>query len=376
MRAVLKLAAPLLLLLGVGTLAPEANAGAKPAEQALSELKGGKRRYDVVQNRFFLKEGRFEVAPVAGLIPNNPFASRYIGGIHGAYHFSENLAAEGAFIYSPERGLADLKGLTNTLVAIAEEGSGDVSFQQPVETMESIVTGTLNILETLRLVSPRSRFYNAGSSESFGDTAGEPAVETTAFRPRSPYGVAKAAAAWQVANYREAYGLFACSGILFNHESPLRPERFVTRKICAAVRRIADGSGETLRLGNLDIRRDWGWAPEYVDAMWRMLQAAAPDDYVVATGTDYSVRDFVQIAFEEAGLDWERHVRFDERYLRPSEVDALVGDASLARQTLGWKALVHPPELARIMVREDLRMLNDPAMDRPTLPDWPTFPTR
>jgi outer membrane beta-barrel protein len=133
MRAVLKLAAPLLLLLGVGTLAPEANAGAKPAEQALSELKGGKRRYDVVQNRFFLKEGRFEVAPVAGLIPNNPFASRYIGGIHGAYHFSENLAAEGAFIYSPERGLADLKGLTNTLVAIAEEGSGNVSFQQPVD---------------------------------------------------------------------------------------------------------------------------------------------------------------------------------------------------------------------------------------------------
>jgi GDPmannose 4,6-dehydratase len=225
-----------------------------------------------------------------------------------------------------------------------------LSFQQPVETMESIVTGTLNILETLRLVSPRSRFYNAGSSESFGDTAGEPAVETTAFRPRSPYGVAKAAAAWQVANYREAYGLFACSGILFNHESPLRPERFVTRKICAAVRRIADGSGETLRLGNLDIRRDWGWAPEYVDAMWRMLQAAAPDDYVVATGTSVSLEDFVAAAFAAAGLDWRDHVAFDQSFVRPSDIALSVGRPEKAERVLGWRAATRMPDVARLLV--------------------------
>lgn len=225
-----------------------------------------------------------------------------------------------------------------------------LSFVQPVETMESIVTGTLNILETLRLVSPRSRFYNAGSSESFGDTRGEPATESTAFRPRSPYGVAKAAAHWQVANYRESYGLFACSGILFNHESPLRPERFVTRKICAAARRIAAGSGETLRLGNLEIRRDWGWAPEYVDAMWRMLQADEADDYVVATGKTTSLEDFVAAAFAAVDLDWRAHVAFDRSFVRPSDIAISVGLPERAARRLGWRAATAMPEVARRMM--------------------------
>lgn len=225
-----------------------------------------------------------------------------------------------------------------------------LSFVQPVETMESIVTGTLNILETVRLVSPKSRFYNAGSSESFGDTRGEPATETTAFRPRSPYGVAKAAAHWQVANYRESYGLFACSGILFNHESPLRPERFVTRKICAAAQRIARGSGETLQLGNLHIQRDWGWAPEYVDAMWRMLQAESPDDYVVATGTTTSLERFVDAAFAAVGLAWRDHVAFDPALGRPSDIAVSVGRPERAARKLGWRATIRMPEIAQRMV--------------------------
>jgi GDPmannose 4,6-dehydratase len=225
-----------------------------------------------------------------------------------------------------------------------------LSFQQPLDTMESIVTGTLNIIETLRLVTPRSRFYNAGSSESFGDTACKPAVETTAFRPRSPYGVAKAAAALQVANYREAYGLFACSGILFNHESPLRPERFVTRKICSAARRIADGSGEKLPLGNLHVSRDWGWAPEYVDAMWRMLQVPSPDDYVIATGRSVRLEDFVATAFAAVDLDWRDHVTFDQALVRPSDIAMSVGRPEKAERVLGWRAATCMPDIARLLV--------------------------
>jgi len=181
---------------------------------------------------------------------------------------------------------------------LAGQSSVGLSFQQPMETLESITTGTLNLLETLRFTELPAKFYNAGSSECFGDTNGIAANETTPFHPRSPYAVAKAAAFWAVSNYREAYKLFACSGILFNHESPLRPERFVTRKIVATAVRIAQGSGEKLRLGKVSIRRDWGWAPEYVQAMWLMLQQEQADDFVIATGEDYSLEAFLIAAFE------------------------------------------------------------------------------
>ncbi len=236
---------------------------------------------------------------------------------------------------------------------LAGQTSVGLSFQLPVETLESISTGTLNLLEALRFTRLPARLYNACSSECFGDTGGVPATEDTAFRPRSPYGVAKAAAFWQVATYREAYGLFACSGILFNHESPLRPERFVTRKIVAAAARIAGGSGERLRLGNLDVVRDWGWAPEYVDAMWRMLQADTPDDFIVATGQSRSLRTFVAEAFEAAGLDWADHVETDAALLRPSDLAYSGGDPARAAQRLGWQASVTGADVVRRMVQAE-----------------------
>jgi len=200
---------------------------------------------------------------------------------------------------------------------LAGQSSVSLSFEQPVETMDSISVGTLNLLEAIRFMDEPCRLYNACSGDCFGEAGEGGADEDTPFRPRSPYAVAKAAAFWEVANYREAYGLFACSGILFNHESPLRPERFVTRKIVAGASRIANGSNETLYLGNLSISRDWGWSPEYVDAMWRMLQRDAAEDYVIATGRSFSLQQFVTEAFGHFGLDWEAHVSLDERFLRP-----------------------------------------------------------
>jgi GDPmannose 4,6-dehydratase len=216
--------------------------------------------------------------------------------------------------------------------------------------MESIGIATLNVLEAIRFTRRPIRFYNAGSGECFGDTAGRKASEETPFRPRSPYAAAKAAAHFEVANYREAYGLFACSGILFNHESPLRPERFVTRKIVAAASRIAAGSGETLKLGNLRVHRDWGWAPEYVDAMWRMLQREAPADYVIATGETRSLEDFVRVAFEAVGLDWREHVASDRGLLRPTDIEANHADPSRAARELGWKANLRMDETVQRMV--------------------------
>jgi GDPmannose 4,6-dehydratase len=213
-----------------------------------------------------------------------------------------------------------------------------------------MATATLNLLEVIRFVGKPIRFYNAGSSECFGNTYGEPADETTPFRPRSPYGVAKATAFWEVANYREAYGLFACSGILFNHESPLRPERFVTQKIIAAACRIAAGSSERLRLGNIDIERDWGWAPEYVEAMWRMLQQANPEDYVIATGHSYPLAAFVQQAFAAVGLDWQAHVDIDQSLFRPSEIAKGQGNPAKALAQLGWQAQFQMPDVAQMMV--------------------------
>ncbi len=212
-----------------------------------------------------------------------------------------------------------------------------LSFQYPVETFESISVGTINILECLRLLNHRGRYYSAGSSEVFGNTSA-PGNEETLFRPRSPYATAKAAAHYSVANYREAYGLFACSGILFNHESPLRPARFVTRKIVAAAVRIAGGSGERLRLGNLSVQRDWGWAPDYVEAMWRIIQQPAPGDYVVATGETHSLEEFVEAAFSCVGLSWRDHVDQDVSLLRPSDIDRSSGDPAKAARELCWRA--------------------------------------
>lgn len=221
---------------------------------------------------------------------------------------------------------------------LAGQSSVGLSFEQPVETLESISIGTLNLLEGIRFLDRDIRFYNAGSSECFGDTGDTPANEQTPFRPRSPYAVAKAAAFWQVANYREAYGLHACSGILFNHESPLRPERFVTQKIVRAVSRIAAGSAERLSLGNLDIQRDWGWAPEYVEAMWKMLQQAVPEDFVIATGETHSLQDFVAEAFRALKLDWRDHVDSDAGLMRPTDLAVSRADPSLAEDKLGWQA--------------------------------------
>ena len=221
---------------------------------------------------------------------------------------------------------------------LAGQSSVGLSFEQPVEAIESIALGTLNLLEAIRFVDRPVRFYNAGSSECFGDTGTARASEATAFHPRSPYAVAKACAHNLVANYREAYKMHACSGILFNHESPLRPERFVTQKIVRAASRIAAGSAEKLSLGNLDIHRDWGWAPEYVDAMWRMLQQEAPTDLVIATGRSVPLEYFVSVAFGFFKLDWRQHVRQDRSLLRPSDIKYGAADPALAAQRLGWKA--------------------------------------
>ena len=234
---------------------------------------------------------------------------------------------------------------------LAGQSSVGLSFEQPVETQDSIYLGTLNLLEAIRFIGKGIRLYNASSSECFGDLKDETALEDTPFRPRSPYAVAKAAAFWQVSNYREAYKIFACSGILFNHESPLRPERFVTKKIVTAARRIAKGELRELRLGNIEIQRDWGWAPEYVEAMYLMLQQEKPDDYVIATGETRPLRDFVELAFKEVGLDWREHTVIDQSLFRPSEL--LVGRANPAKAAakLGWSARFHMDDVARMMVQ-------------------------
>lgn len=233
---------------------------------------------------------------------------------------------------------------------LAGQSSVGLSFDQPVETLESITLGTLNLLEVIRFLQQPIRFYNAGSSECFGDTGGAPADEATPFHPRSPYAVAKAAAHWEAANYREAYNLFACTGILFNHESPLRPERFVTRKIVAAACRIAAGSYEKLQLGNISIARDWGLAPEYVFAMWRMLQQETPSDYVIATGETNTLENFVVETFSQLGLDWQNHVCTDPTLLRPSEIMISRGNPAKAFAELGWQAQSRMRDVVRIMI--------------------------
>lgn len=239
---------------------------------------------------------------------------------------------------------------------LSGQSSVGLSFDQPLETFSSITTGTLNLLECLRYLRRDIRFYNAASSEMFGDLGDQPANETTAFRPVSPYATAKAASFWAVDTYRRAYGLFACSGILFNHESPLRPERFVTRKIVAAAARIHAGSTEVLTLGDLSIARDWGWASEYVDAMWRMLQHDVPGDYVVATGKTHTLGEFVSEAFAHFGLNWRDHVRVDEKLFRASEIRRSAGNPARAAEVLGWSAQFAMPQVVRLMAESPPRL--------------------
>jgi GDPmannose 4,6-dehydratase len=255
---------------------------------------------------------------------------------------------------------------------LAAQSHVRVSFDEPEYTAETTGLGTIRLLEAIRQTGLGCRFYQASSSEMFGSSP-PPQNEDTPFHPRSPYGTAKVFGFWTARNYREAYGLFTVNGILFNHESPRRGETFVTRKITRAVARIQAGLDQNLWMGNIDAVRDWGYAPEYVEGMWRMLQTDTPEDFVLATGTGNSVREFLAFAFGHVGLDWEKYVRFDERYRRPAEVDSIIGDASKAKAVLGWKPQVRTPELVGIMVDADIQALEDTAptrIDRPDVPGW------
>jgi GDPmannose 4,6-dehydratase len=240
---------------------------------------------------------------------------------------------------------------------LAAQSHVRVSFDIPEYTGDITAIGAARILEAIRKSAPQARFYQASSSEMFGLVRETPQRETTPFYPRSPYGAAKVYAHWMTVNYRESYGIHATNGILFNHESPRRGETFVTRKITRAVARIKAGVQNRLFLGNLDAKRDWGYAPEYVESMWLMLQQEQPDDYVIATGETHSVREFLELAFEHAGLDWTKHVEIDPRYYRPAEVDVLIGDPTKAKNKLGWQAKTTFADLTRIMTDADIAQL-------------------
>ncbi len=281
-------------------------------------------------------------------------------------HLYQDPHESGTRLFTHYGDLGDAVALTKLLYELQPEeiynlGAQShvrVSFDIPEYTFDITAAGTLRVLDAMRESGVKARFYQASSSEMFG-SAPSPQSEATPFHPRSPYGVAKVAAYWATVNYREAYEIFAVNGILFNHESPRRGETFVTRKITRAVARIAAGLQDKLYLGNLDAKRDWGYAPDYVEAMWLMLQADEPEDYVIATGETHSVRDAVEIAFARKGLDPEDHVEIDPRYYRPSEVDELHGDASKAREKLGWEPKVKFKELVELMVDADVAALED-----------------
>lgn len=246
------------------------------------------------------------------------------------------------------------KAAPDEVYNLAGQSSVGLSFQQPVETMDSISVGVLNLLEAIRFLGGGIKLYNASSSECFGDTGGKPADEETPFHPRSPYAVAKAAAHWLVVNYRDAYGLQACSGILFNHESPLRPTRFVTKKIVAGACAIRRGEQQRLQLGNIDIARDWGAASEYVDAMWRLMQLDQPTDLVIATGKTHRLEDFVASAFAAVGLDWRAHVVVEASLRRPSDIPYSAGNAAKAARLIGWRATSGMREVVKMMVEAEM----------------------
>ncbi len=243
--------------------------------------------------------------------------------------------------------------------SLAGQSSVGLSFEQPVETIESLALGALTLLEAIRLTNLETRLYNAGSTECFGDTGEEVANESTRFNPRSPYAVAKASAYWTVANYREAYGMFACTGILSNHDSPLRPMRFVTRKIIHAVASLAMGKDIKLSLGNLDIERDWGWAPEYVQAIAMMLEQPSPEDWIIATGQSHSLREFVRVAFDLIGKDWRVYVTHDEHLMRPADILRSKVDPSKAASHLGWKAKFAMKEVIGMMLDAEMKSLRE-----------------
>ncbi len=240
---------------------------------------------------------------------------------------------------------------------LAGQSSVGLSFSQPMETYESISVGTLNLLEAIRMLELPVRFYSAGSSECFGNTDGARATEETPFRPRSPYAVAKAAAFWQLANYREAYDLYACTGLLFNHESPIRPVRFVTQKIVHEACRIKAGLQDKMKLGNISVNRDWGWAPEYVEAMWLMMQQEKAEDFIIATGKTYSLQDMVETVFSILDLDWKEYVELNPDLLRPTDIKTSLADPSKAEKELGWKAQYSMKEVAGMMVDDCLKGL-------------------
>ncbi|RMD84801.1 MAG: GDP-mannose 4,6-dehydratase [Candidatus Dadabacteria bacterium] len=242
---------------------------------------------------------------------------------------------------------------------LAAQSFVPTSWAQPTLTAEFTAVGVIRVLEAIRLVDRSIRFYQASSSEMFGKVRETPQTEMTPFYPRSPYGVAKVFGHYITVNYRESYGIYACSGILFNHESPRRGLEFVTRKVTDGVARIKLGKQDELRLGNLDAQRDWGYAGDYVKAMWLMLQQPQPDDYVIATGKAHSVRELVDIAFKHVGLDWKKYVKIDKAYLRPAEVDLLIGDCSKARKVLGWEPTVSFEEMICMMVDADLKLLSE-----------------
>jgi len=276
-------------------------------------------------------------------------------------HLYEDPHEPGARLFLHYGDLTDGTGLREILTRVrpdevynlAAQSHVRISFDQPVYTAQVDGVGTVRLLEAIRDTGLNTRFYQASSSEIFGKVADVPQNENTPFHPRSPYGCAKVFSYWQTVNYRESYGMFACNGILFNHESARRGETFVTRKITRAATRIKEGLQDKLYLGNLDAKRDWGFAGDYVDAMWRMLQQPAPDDYVVATGETHSVREFVEEVFGLLDLDWQAHVATDPRYFRPAEVDLLLGDATKARTRLGWSPRVTFKDLARMMTDHD-----------------------
>ncbi len=256
---------------------------------------------------------------------------------------------------SVQRVLADVQ--PNEIYNLAGESSVGLSFERPAEALMSISVGTFNLLEAIRSTEQPIKLYNAGSSECFGD-AHVPSDERTPFRPRSPYAVAKSSAFWGVANYREAYQLFACTGILFNHESPLRPEHFITQKIVKTACRIAAGSGEKLHLGNIAIARDWGWAPEYVEAMWLMLQQNKPNDYVIATGETHTLEELVAEVFRCLDLDWRVHVLADQSLLRPLDIAVSKANPRLASEVLGWRAKYRMKDVVRMMIDEERRLIS------------------